>query len=64
MHTMRSTIQQDILAGKATFERWYATFVVKIDIYHADNGIFSKQPFRSAIDDPKQKIKNWVEHRH
>ena len=45
---MRSTIQEDTLAGKAYLERWAATFGVKINRYHADNGIFSEQPFISV----------------
>ena len=42
----RSINQVDTLAGKSAFERWDATFGVKIDRYHADNGRFAEQPFR------------------
>ena len=44
---MRSTSQEENLAGKPAFERWADTFIVKIKRYHADNGIFFKQSFRS-----------------
>ena len=46
---MRSTSQEETLSGKASFERWAATFGVKIERYHADNGIFYEQPFISSI---------------
>ena len=46
---MRSTSQEEIVAGKSAFERWADTFGVKIKRYHADNVIFSKQDFRSEI---------------
>ena len=44
---MRSTTQEENLAGKISFERWADTFGVEIKIYHADNVRFSKQAFRS-----------------
>ena len=47
VHLMKSTSQEENLAGKPAFERWADTFIVKIKRYHADNGIFSKQSFRS-----------------
>ena len=53
---MRSTIQEENLAGKSAFEGWAATFEVKINIYHADNGIFSEQSFRSEIEDANHTI--------
>ena len=43
---MKRTIQEETLSGKAAFERWAATFVIIIERYHADNGIFSEQTFR------------------
>ena len=43
---MRITIQEETLSKNKTFEKWAATFGVKIHIYHADNGIFSEQPLR------------------
>ena len=46
---IRSTIQEDTLSVKSVFEIWDATFGVKIKIHHGDNGIFSEQPFSSAI---------------
>ena len=49
VHLMRSTSQEGKLAGKSAFEIWADTFGVKVKIYHADNGIFSKQSFRSEI---------------
>ena len=33
---------------------WNATFVVRINRYHAYNGIFSEQPFILAIEDYNQ----------
>ena len=53
---MRITIQEENLAGKSAFERWADTFGVKIKGYHADNGRFSKQAFRSEIEDTNQNI--------
>ena len=44
------------LAGKVSFERWAAAFGVKIKRNHTGNGIFSDQPFRSAIEDSNQTI--------
>ena len=43
---MRRTRQEETLVGKAAFERWAATFGVKIHRYHADNGRFSEELFR------------------
>ena len=56
VHLTRITSQEETLSGKEAFERWYITFEVKINRYNADNGIFSEQPFRSEIEDPKQTI--------
>ena len=53
---MRITIQDVNLAGKSPFEIWADKFGVKIKWYHADNGIFPKQYFRSEIEDSKQTI--------
>ena len=53
---MRSTSQEENLAGKSDFERWADTFGVKIKRYHADNGRFSKQAFISEIEDTNQNI--------
>ena len=53
---MRSTIQEDNLAGKPAFEIWAATFGVKINRYHADNGGFSEKPFISEIEGANQKV--------
>ena len=53
---MRSTIQEENLAGKSAFERWADTFGVKIKRCHVDNGRFSKQAFRSEIEDTNQNI--------
>ena len=63
VHLMISTIQEENLLGKPAFELWAATFGVKINIYHAENGRFSEQPFRSAIEDANRKIKvlwGWI----
>ena len=54
---MKRTSQEENLARKSAFERWADTFIVKIKRYHADNGIFSKQSFRSEIEDANQNIK-------
>ena len=56
VHLMRSIIQEDTLAGKSVFEIWAATVGFKIKRYHAENGIFSEKPFRSAIEDANQTI--------
>ena len=56
MHLIRSTRQEKKSAGKVYFEGWDATFGVKINIYHADNGIFSGKTFRSQIEYFNQKI--------
>ena len=53
---MISTIKEEILTEKSSFERWAATFVVKTKRYHSDNGIFSEQTFRSAIEDANHTI--------
>ena len=45
------------LSVNVYFEVWAAIFVVKVNRYHEGNGLFSKQPFRSAIEDSKQTIK-------
>ena len=50
---MRSISQYETLAVKSAFERWAATFGVKIKRYHADNGRFSEQPLISSIEDSK-----------
>ena len=50
------TSQKETLSGKQAFERWAATFGANIKIYHADNKIFSEQPFRSAIEYANQTI--------
>ena len=46
----RSTNQEEKLAGKSAFEKWAATFAVKIHRYHADNVIFADQPFEKSIE--------------
>ena len=56
VHLPRSTRQEETLARKESLEKWAATFGVKIKIYHADNGIFDEQPFRSSIEDSNQTI--------
>ena len=56
LHLMRITSQEENLAVKSAFERWANTFGVKIKIYHAENGRFSKQAFRSEIEDTNQNI--------
>ena len=53
---MGSTSQEQTLSGKVAFEIWNDTFGVEIKIYHAYNGKFSEQPFRSAIEDSNQTI--------
>ena len=48
---MESTSQKETLSGKAELEILAATFGVKINRYHADNVIFSEQPFRTEIEE-------------
>ena len=57
MHLMISTSQENNLSEKAVFEIWAGTFGGKINIYHAKNGRFSEQQFRSAIENSNHKIK-------
>ena len=45
-----SKIQKENLAAKEAFEIWDLIFGVKIHIYNAGKGIFSKQTFISAIE--------------
>ena len=40
---MKSTIQDETLAGKASFKIWAVTFGERVKIYQADNGILSEQ---------------------
>ena len=54
VHLIKITIQEEIFVVKADFERWYTTFEVKIYRYHAENGRFSEQRFRSAIEGSNQ----------
>ena len=56
LHMMRSTSQEEILAGKEVFERWTSTFGVKTNRYHVDIGIFAEQPSISTIEDDNQTI--------
>ena len=56
---MISTIKEYNLKGKIAFERWSATFGVKIKGYNAWNRIFSEQPFRSEIEDSNHTIIFW-----
>ena len=56
LHLIIITIQQDALSVKEACGIWDATFGVKIKIYHADNVIFSEQPFISAIEDSNQTV--------
>ena len=53
---MRITIQEENLSVKPEFEIWADTFGGKIHRYHAENGIFAEQPFRSSIEDSNQII--------
>ena len=57
VNPMRSTNQEETLAGKASFERKDFTCEVKIKMYHTYNGIFSEKSFRSTIEDAKHTIK-------
>ena len=45
VHLTRIKNQEDNLSGKAAFEIWAATFGVKINRYHVENGLFSEQHF-------------------
>ena len=45
VHLTRITNKEDNLAVKEDYEIWADTFGVKINRYHAENVIFSKQPF-------------------
>ena len=57
LELIKIKIQEENLSGKEDFEIWAATFGVKTHRYHADNGRFSEQHFRSAIKDSNQTIK-------
>ena len=50
------TIQLESLAMKTGFERWVATFGIKIKRYHTDNGRYVEKPLRSVIEDSNQTI--------
>ena len=54
---MISISQEYKLAGKSAFEIWADIFGIKTKIYHADNGRFSEQPFKSEIEYSNQTIK-------
>ena len=56
MHLMISTSQENNLSEKAVVEIWAGTFGGKINIYHANNGRFSEQQFRSAIENSNQEL--------
>ena len=56
VHLTRSTIQEETISVKTSFERFSATFGVKINRYHTYNGIFSEKPLGSAIEDSNQTI--------
>ena len=51
------TIQEETLAVKYAFEIWASTLGVKIHRYHAENGRFSEQHFKTAIEDSNQTTK-------
>ena len=53
---IRSTSQEKTLSGKEAFEIWDETFGFKVNRYHVYNGIFSEQPFRSAVEDSNHTI--------
>ena len=56
LHLIIITSQEETLSGNSVFEIFYATFILKIKIYHADNGIFSEEPFLLAIEDDNHTI--------
>ena len=53
VHLMRGTIHEDILAVKSAFERWTATFGIKIKRYHAE-----VKYFLNNISDHQLRIPN------
>ena len=48
---MESTLQ-----AKAAFEKWALQYGVSINNYHADNGRFAEQGFRTAVSNANQGI--------
>ena len=52
MHQIIITSQDETLPIKDAHKIWAAIFGVKIQICHAENGIFSQQPFISEIEYP------------
>ena len=59
VHLMRDKSHEEYLAVKPSLERPVATFGIKVNRYHSDNGIFSEQPFRTEIEDSNQTIKHF-----
>ena len=53
---MRSASQEKTLAAKRAYKLLAATHEVAIRRYHANNGRFSKNAFRAAVDDANQLI--------
>ena len=56
VHPRIISSQEKTLAWKVAFERWSATFGVKINRYDLDNTIFSEKHVWSAILDSNQTI--------
>ena len=56
VYLKRSTIQKGDLRVKSPFDIQDSAFGVKIEIYHADNGIFSEKPFKLEIGYANQNI--------
>ena len=52
-HIMIITSLEETLVWKAAFEKIDVAFGVKIQGYHADNGIFAEHTFRSSIEGEK-----------
>ena len=48
IHLQKSTDGEETVKSKVAFERWSAEHGVKIQHYHADNGIFNSKVWRAA----------------
>ena len=50
VHLQKTQTAEETLQGKALFERKCASFGVKVEHYHADNGVFASLKWREACE--------------
>ena len=56
MNFSESTIVNKVVEGKYSFEKYAATFGVKIQKYHADNSAFNTRVFKVIIISAKKLL--------